>query len=412
MATDRPSEHLQSVAETGNQYAARLLLLADLEDVQATSSSFWERKWIMFYSFLGKVSKTVDHGAILESCLKQSDLTFGYVFMLVMSIGLATLGLLLNSPTVIIGAMLVSPLMNPIMAIGFAFPNFNIPMLFRGGGTLLVGVILSVITASLLVSLSPMNDLTSEILARTRPNLFDLLVALFSGLVGGYATIRANHAAIVGVAIATALMPPLATVGFGIAIRQAWVAQGAAMLFITNTVAIALGVALVAAWYGFGRIHVRKVVLWHGAIILLIGFSLFVPLFNSLMDIAEETGIKHEVRKTLQSLVENNMSNLMGDYRVDLLPDRSVKVMGIIYVEHVGHELEKLIHQDLEVSLNRKVKVLIKQIPVREMDVLKEKQLPLPGIPIPSAVANPIAQIPSLAGESMPMEPATGQDQN
>ncbi|MBF0342423.1 MAG: DUF389 domain-containing protein [Magnetococcales bacterium] len=107
--------------------------------------------------------------------------------------------------------------MGPIIAVGFAFPGFNLSLLFKGGVTLLIGVLISVVIATLLVSLSPIDDLTSEILARTRPNLFDLLVALFSGLVGGYAIVRSNHTAIVGVAIATALMPPLATVGFGIA---------------------------------------------------------------------------------------------------------------------------------------------------------------------------------------------------
>ncbi|MBF0422700.1 MAG: DUF389 domain-containing protein [Magnetococcales bacterium] len=335
----------------------------------------------------------VEHSLILENIFNQGRFSAGFAFMTVMSLSLAILGLLLNSPSVIIGAMLISPLMDPIIAMGFAFSNFNLALLLQGGKTLLIGIFLAIAASVLLVTLSPITDLTPEILTRTRPNLFDLLIAFFSGLVAGHAIVRIKNTAIVGVAIATALMPPLATVGFGIATHQTWVAKGAAMLFATNTTAIALGVALIAVWYGFGRVVSQKILLWQGLTTATIGFSLLIPLLDSMRVIAEEIGVKQVVRGVLNAQIENNLSNLMGEYRVNLLENGSVQVMGIAYVETMDPQLEKMMTQDLEVSLGRKVKVVMKQIPVRDLDFLKEKETPPPGVIRPSAVANPVKPV-------------------
>ncbi|MBF0342422.1 MAG: hypothetical protein HQL95_15865 [Magnetococcales bacterium] len=165
------------------------------------------------------------------------------------------------------------------------------------------------------------------------------------------------------------------------------------MLFITNTTAIAIGVSLVAVWYGFGRIISRQTLFWQSMTTLLIGLSLLIPLLDSLRTIATEMGVKQMVRKVLNAQVENNLSNLMGEYRVNLLADGSVRVVGIAYVETIGVELEKVITQDLETSLGRRVNVVMKQIPVRDIVALKEKQAPPPGMTLPSSVANPITPI-------------------
>ncbi|MBF0179158.1 MAG: DUF389 domain-containing protein [Magnetococcales bacterium] len=338
---------------------------------------------------------TVAHSVILSDVNKHAALTAGFAFMTVMSLCLATLGLLLNSPSVIIGAMLVSPLMDPIIAIGFALASIDLALLIKGFRTLLTGVLLAILAALLLVALSPINDLTAEILARTRPNLFDLLVAFFSGLVAGYAIVRIKNTAIVGVAIATALMPPLATIGFGLATRQIWVAKGAALLFVTNATSIAVGVAIMAVWFGFGRFVSQRILLGQGLTTAAIGIAILLPLLDSLRSIAEEVGVKQMVRKVLAAQIENNLTNLMGEYRVNLLQDGSVQVLGIAYVEKIGRELENMMTQDLEVSLGRKVNVVLKQIPVRDIEAIKEKSTPPPGVIPPSAVANPIQPVPN-----------------
>lgn len=109
-----------------------------------------------------------------------------------------------------------------------------------------------------IVLLSPVQDATPEILVRTRPNRFDLVAAVLSGAAGGYATVRRRAGAVVGVAIAAALMPPLAVAGYGLATSQWSIARGAALLFVTDMVAISATAALVAGWYGFGRGGIRR----------------------------------------------------------------------------------------------------------------------------------------------------------
>ena len=143
---------------------------------------------------------------------------------------------------------------------------------------LALGVAVAVGFAALLVIFSPLQTVTDEIAARTRPNLFDLVVALLSGLAGTFATLRSKQGAIVGVAIATAVMPPLATLGFGIATANADVAGGAAFLFFTNLMAIALACAAMARLYGFGASLSPRQGAVQGALILATLVALVVGL--------------------------------------------------------------------------------------------------------------------------------------
>ena len=164
-----------------------------------------------------RVIGTVDHVEVNERVHDDAGWTARYLFMTTMSAGIAVLGLLLSSPAVVIGAMLISPLMGPIIGLGFALATVDARQIRRASFALVAGSLLAVLFCAALVVISPLQNVTSEIAARTRPNLFDLAVALFSALAGSYATIRRRSGTIVGVAIATALMPPLATVGFGLA---------------------------------------------------------------------------------------------------------------------------------------------------------------------------------------------------
>jgi uncharacterized hydrophobic protein (TIGR00271 family) len=163
------------------------------------------------------VTATVDHQKVVDQVHADAGWNGHYAFMTFMSAGISVLGLLLSSPAVVIGAMLISPLMGPIVGLGFAIATFDSVEIRRSAVALGLGTVLAIAFCAAIVALSPLQTVTDEIAARTRPNLFDLLVALFSGLAGAYAMIRGRHGTIVGVAIATALMPPLATIGFGIA---------------------------------------------------------------------------------------------------------------------------------------------------------------------------------------------------
>ncbi|WP_245738997.1 DUF389 domain-containing protein [Sphingomonas rubra] len=229
----------------------------------------------------------------------ESGFTPRYAFMTMMSAGIAILGLLLSSPAVVIGAMLISPLMGPILGLGFSLALFDFAELRRSVVAFGAGSVLAVLFTAAIVTVSPLQAPTAEILARTRPNLFDLLVALFAALAGTFAIIRGRGETIVGVAIATALMPPLAVVGYGLATRNIPVLTGSAALFGANFVTIALAATALARLYGFGHfLSARQS--WMQTVVLILAFiGMSIPLAFSLGQIASEALTANQVRSYL-----------------------------------------------------------------------------------------------------------------
>lgn len=191
--------------------------------------------------------------AIREGVDADGVLTERFTLMCALSAGIATIGLLQSSSAVVIGAMLVSPLMGPIAALGFGFASLDGRRIQIAARTILIGAATGVAVGMLLTWLSPVRNATPEIIARTAPTLLDLAVALLSGIAGGYVTVHQKGEAAIGVAIATALMPPLATLGYSLAVMRADFAGGAVLLFLTNLAAIAFAFALVARLRGVAR---------------------------------------------------------------------------------------------------------------------------------------------------------------
>ncbi len=241
----------------------------------------------------------VDHEAVVARVVEESGWSPRFAFMTMMSAGIAVLGLLLSSPAVVIGAMLISPLMNPILGFGFSLALFDFRELRRSLKALAIGSVLAVAFTALIVTVSPLQAPTAEIVARTRPNLFDLAVALFAALAGSFAIIRGRGETIVGVAIATALMPPLAVVGYGIATRNMPVGAGALALFVTNFITIALSATLMARFYGFGH-HLSRRQSWTQTILLTLVFVVMaIPLGISLNRIGREAVAVSQARTLL-----------------------------------------------------------------------------------------------------------------
>jgi uncharacterized hydrophobic protein (TIGR00271 family) len=178
-----------------------------------------------------------------------------YWLQILFAAGIATLGLTLNSPAVIIGAMLISPLMGPILAGGLAFASGDLTLGLRANLSLLLSCLVAIGFSVLLVGLLPFKEMTNEIAARTQPNTLDLAVALFSGAIGSMAICREVKGVVTsipGVAIAVALMPPLCVVGYGVGVAISQdgaegmrVARGGGLLFLTNLVAITFTAMLV-----------------------------------------------------------------------------------------------------------------------------------------------------------------------
>ena len=210
------------------------------------------RRW--FANNLG-VSQARKEQVYLEICSSLSLDDASYWIQVLFAAGIATLGLVLNSPAVIIGAMLISPLMGGILANGLALAAGDVILAMRSLLNLLLSCFVAISFAVLLVTLLPFKEITSEILARTRPNILDLVIALFSGAVGSVAICKEPKGvatSIPGVAIAVALMPPLCVVGYGIGVaislnsaQGLQVASGGGLLFFTNLVAITFTAMLV-----------------------------------------------------------------------------------------------------------------------------------------------------------------------
>jgi uncharacterized hydrophobic protein (TIGR00271 family) len=169
------------------------------------------------------------------------------LWILVFAIIVASVGLNMNSTAVIIGAMLISPLMGPINGMGYSIATYNFPLFRKAFKNLSFAVIGSLIASTAYFAVSPISTAHSELLARTSPTIYDVIIALFGGL-AGIVAISSKHKGnvIPGVAIATALMPPLCTAGYGLATGQFNYFFGAFYLFTINTVFIAISSVVIS----------------------------------------------------------------------------------------------------------------------------------------------------------------------
>lgn len=205
-----------------------------------------------FFAKFKLLEEKEDYVAVINQLEKGVVFRGTNVWVLIFAIFVASLGLNVNSTAVIIGAMLISPLMGPIMGLGLGMGINDVALLKKALYNFLVAAGVALATSTLFFTLSPINEAHSEILARTSPNIYDVLIALFGGLAGMLATSSKNKGNVIpGVAIATALMPPLCTAGYGLATFQFQFFFGAFYLFIINTVFIALATFFVVKFLRF-----------------------------------------------------------------------------------------------------------------------------------------------------------------
>lgn len=193
-----------------------------------------------------------DNEKILESVRNNISFRGANLWILACAILVASVGLNVNSTAVIIGAMLISPLMGPILGSGFALGIYDFELLKRSMRNLFVATITSLIVSAVYFYLSPFKQAQSEILNRTSPTIYDVLIAFFGGLVGVIAVTRVEKGnPIPGVAIATALMPPLCTAGYGLATGNFKYFFGAMFLYTINCVFIAMSTFAIVKYLNF-----------------------------------------------------------------------------------------------------------------------------------------------------------------
>ena len=253
------------------------------------------RKVLIYLKSLIYISDEIDYENASASIRKNIAFRGTNVFILACAIIIASVGLNVNSIPVIIGAMLVSPVMGPILGFGLGLGTEDARLLKDSLKNLGVMVGISIIASSLFFLLSPLSLANpSELLARTNPTVYDVLIALFGGFAGIIETSRKDKGTVIaGVAIATALMPPLCTIGYGISIWNWTYVLGALYLFTINSIFIALATFIAVKYFRFPavesdeqRIHLPKSAVY---VILLV---VIVPSVISAISVIKENNFK------------------------------------------------------------------------------------------------------------------------
>ncbi|MDX1652472.1 MAG: TIGR00341 family protein [Brumimicrobium sp.] len=283
-------------------------------------------------SILNFIKETLSfkEGANIEGTIKNIkegiDFKGPNVWVLICSIIVASVGLNMNSAAVIIGAMLISPLMGPIRGVGLGVGTNDISLIIDSLKNFGVAVGISILTAWLYFLISPIDEFTYEIEARTSPNLMDVFVAFFGGLAGIVAASRGDNSTVIpGVAIATALMPPLCTAGYGLAMGQINLFFGASYLFLLNSLFICLSTILVVRYLKFPLRQfidkkVEKKVAWTSYILLFLVVAPAIFLFYTKV---KETVFRENAKRFAQQVILSD-EELRAEFAYEYKGDSSL----------------------------------------------------------------------------------------
>jgi len=287
-----------------------------------------------------------DRISLVERVQSASQWNTDFIALICLSTAIATLGLMQNSAAVVIGAMLVAPLMTPLIGCGLAVVQGNGYLMRNASKSVLMGFLVALFIAMLMGMVIPHAGITSEMLSRGKPNALDLAVALISGIAAAYATARPNLlGALPGVAIAAALVPPIATSGVALSHGDYVTSAGAAMLFFTNIIAIVLGAAGALFAVGMQAQHLHtKEKRWtrHAVMGLTVGaVILAIPLIYFLYDSLPKPGIDDslidEVRQvadgyedvSFDSIVFESDGDLAARYTVTIFAEKDADLFSL-----------------------------------------------------------------------------------
>ncbi|MDX2362754.1 MAG: DUF389 domain-containing protein [Crocinitomicaceae bacterium] len=295
-----------------------------------------EKNWITsILNFLQLTHEQEENEIIQETIEKAVVFRGTNLWILVFAILIASVGLNMNSTAVIIGAMLISPLMGPINGIGYSVATYNYPLFWKSLKNFGFSTSAALVTSTLYFALTPIHTEHSEILARTSPTIYDVLIALFGGLAGIVALSSKNKGNVIpGVAIATALMPPLCAAGYGVSIGNWGYFAGALYLFVINSVFIALSAMIVSQLLKLPKqTHLlsREIKNKNLAVIILI-FLTVVPSFYFGITLVK----KEKFVATAQEFVQG-VSVWDGNYLLSSNIDGDLREISLIYA---GNEFD------------------------------------------------------------------------
>lgn len=362
--------YLGSVAEQLAQKIARPLVVVRRNP--AMPRSWFRRLWRSFQGILPSVSE--EEGLDTYKRIRRgARANVNFYTLTLLSVVIATMGLLLNSGAVIIGAMLVAPLMTPILALGLGVVTGDTRLLKIAAQSTSLGILLAVVVSAFLAWLAPFALFTNEIASRTQPNLLDLTVALAAGAAGAFSVSRKDvAAALPGVAIAAALVPPLSVIGICLATARWIAAGGAALLFGSNLIAISLAAAIIYLLLGFvpeKEERARRWVLRYGLLAsLVLLFAVTVPLARRLeRDVAEAT-LNRTLRSSLEQVLneQTNLSLFSLDWEAP--PGQPVFLRVVVYARNdVSTEMLNAIDEAVSDAIARDVNLQLVAISTNEV---------------------------------------------
>ena len=251
--------------------------------------------------------------------------------ILILSMFIASIGLNMNSTAVIIGAMLISPLMGPILATGFGFATLNFTVVKSAILRLSLQITIAVLASALYFYISPVQTVTSELLARTEPNIFDVFIAIFGGLAGIIGQTRKTLDNVIpGVAIATALMPPLCTAGYGLANGNWHYFFGAGYLFFINAFFIffASFIVLKGVYSLPSHKQAEEINRRNQLIFLVIGLIMAIPSIYAGYDMTIKYSESNHIEQFIKTNINQDGRRLVIDYSLD----RVNKLVDIVVV--------------------------------------------------------------------------------
>lgn len=318
----------------------------------------------------------VPHDKLHHDLWDESNFDLNFLVLVLTSCIIATLGLLINSAGVIIGAMIIAPLMNPLRGLALGALLADQHLLRRSLITLSSGITLSIVTSAILGTgfQIPALSFGSEILARTQPTLADLGVALAAGGVSGFAKIRPKVSDVLaGTAIAVALMPPLCVVGIALSQGALAYSSGAFLLFLTNLLGITLSCIVTFIWGGYAPNprSMRRALLWF---ITLTG-ALVIPLSASLIALIQQEQLKATIKDLLkrETITLGQQAQLVDIqlFRPALFGNQTPDRVTVTVTQQSGKEVTARQIQELEAflakRLNRKVQLVVRAFEYREI---------------------------------------------
>lgn len=308
--------------------------------------------------------KQVPIASLNRSIWRLSVPSFNFHFMLGLSAIIATLGLISNSAAVIIGAMIVAPLMGPIVGMAYSIAMGNRKLLRRSSFTVLKGILLTIVVAWITSSIIGLKTVDTEILSRVKPTLIDFGIAMAAGAAGAFAnTRRSISSALPGVAIAVALVPPLSVVGIGLALQESEIAIGALLLFLTNLICIIFFGSLVFLFQSYGNIGRAKKGLAMSTVVM---FLLGIPLTFSMRELV----IKKNVRYHVEDFIVNHTETFTNHdiRRISVMPKKDylrVEIEIAAPLNSISQSQIDLVKDSLTRQIGKPIDLRVEVLPIQ-----------------------------------------------